>query len=300
MPIGDHYGAGLIECGPAVIWESSMKVARVGPEGSERPALIDSEGQVRDASTIVADITSKNLSGALRCLADADIAKLPVIEGAFRYGPPVAGIGKMVCIGLNYRAHAEESGMALPPEPIFFMKATSAICGPNDDVVLPRNSVKGDWEIELGVVIGKKASYVTESEAMDYVAGYCIVNDVSEREFQLERGAQWTKGKSCDTFGPTGPWLVTTDEITDPHTLGMRLSVNGKVMQDARTDDLVFNVPQLVSKLSEYFTLHPGDVIITGTPSGVGLGMKPPVFLKVGDEMHLWIEGLGEQRQKVV
>src|SRR3546814_190924 len=190
--------------------------------------------------------------------------------------------------------------MALPTDVIFFLKANSAICGPDHDVILPRGSVKGDWEIELGVVIGKKASYVSEEEAMDHVAGYCIVNDVSEREYQLERGTQWTKGKSCDTFGPTGPWLVTKDEVPDPHNLAMRLSVNGDVVQDGRTDDLVFNIAQLISKLSHYFSLLPGDVIATGTPSGVGLGMKPPRFLKAGDEMHLWIEGLGEQRQRVI
>ena len=278
-----------------------MKLVRYGAEGAEKPGMIDKDGKLRDLSAQVDDIAGAALApDTLAKLSGIDPQTLPLVEGNPRLGPCVGNIGKFLCIGLNYSDHAAETGAAIPEHPILFMKANSAIVGPTDDVVIPRGSTHSDWEVELGVVIGKKANYVTESEAMNYVAGYCIVNDVSEREFQLERGAQWTKGKSCDTFGPTGPWLVTTDEITDPHTLGMRLSVNGKVMQDARTDDLVFNVPQLVSKLSEYFTLHPGDVIITGTPSGVGLGMKPPVFLKVGDEMHLWIEGLGEQRQKVV
>ncbi len=277
-----------------------MKICRVGEPGVERPAVIDRSGQLRDASTLLWDWAPDTLAEGLKRLNDIDLSSLPPIMGEVRYGPPITGVGKMIGVGLNYRAHAEESGMQLPSEPVFFLKATSSIIGPDDEVMLPPNAAKGDWEVELGVVIGKKASYVSEDEAMAYVAGYCIVNDVSERELQLERGAQWTRGKSCDTFGPVGPWLVTSDEITDPHNLRLTLAVNGETMQDAWTNDLVFSVPQLVARLSTCFTLHPGDIIATGTPSGVGLGLVPPRYLKPGDEMHLAITGLGEQRQKVV
>lgn len=277
-----------------------MKIARIGPSGGEKPAVIDEQGIVRDASGLIGEWSGATLVEELRKLETVDLSRLPVISPPFRYGPPVSGIGKIIGIGLNYRSHAEEAGMALPAEPTFFLKATSSIIGPNDDVMLPRGSVKGDWEIELGVVIGKAARYVREADAMDHVAGYCIVNDVSERELQLERGTQWTKGKSCDTFGPIGPWLVTRDEIADPHNLRLILTLNDEVMQDGHTDDLVFTVPQLIARMSEIFTLHPGDIISTGTPGGVGLGMRPSRFLKAGDEMHLQIGGLGEQRQKVM
>nr|WP_087574269.1 fumarylacetoacetate hydrolase family protein [Sphingomonas sp. CDS-1] len=277
-----------------------MKIARIGPSGGEKPAVIDEQGIVRDASGLIGEWSGATLVEELRKLETVDLSRLPVISPPFRYGPPVSGIGKIIGIGLNYRSHAEEAGMALPAEPTFFLKATSSIIGPNDDVMLPRGSVKGDWEIELGVVIGKAARYVREADAMDHVAGYCIVNDVSERELQLERGTQWTKGKSCDTFGPIGPWLVTRDEIADPHNLRLILTLNDEVMQDGHTDDLVITVPQLIARMSEIFTLHPGDIISTGRPGGVGLGMRPSRFLKAGDEMHLQIGGLGEQRQKVM
>ena len=276
-----------------------MKLARIGEAGAEKPAIVDDQGRARDISSAVADITPHTLLDAIQTLKGRDVLSFPEFDTATRYGPPVTGIGKVVGIGLNYRKHAEESGMALPEEPIFFLKATSSICGPDDDVLLPYGAEKGDWEIELGVVIGEKASYVSEEDAMAHVAGYCIVNDVSERCYQLERGTQWTKGKSCDTFCPIGPWLVTADEIGDPHSLGLRLSLNGEIVQDGCSDDLVFRIPRLISTLSEYFTLHPGDVIATGTPSGVGLGLKPPKFLKPGDEMRLEIDRLGTQLQRV-
>lgn len=276
-----------------------MKIGRVGDPGSEKPVVIDEAGQVRDISAVTSDITPTTLVDVIEALKIADISSFPVIGESLRYGPPVANIGKVIGIGLNYRKHAEEAGMALPQEPIYFLKATSSICGPDDDVILPRDAQKGDWEIELGVVIGKKASYVSEDEAMTHVAGYCIVNDVSERGYQLERGTQWTKGKSCDTFCPIGPWLVTADEVDDPHDLNLRLSLNGEVMQDGCSDDLVFRIPRLISTLSEYFTLQPGDVIATGTPSGVGFGLKPQRYLKPGDQMLLEINGLGTQRQTV-
>lgn len=276
-----------------------MKIARIGKAEAEQPVVIGEDGRARDIRSMVADIAPDTLVYAIENLKTKDISSLPVIDGPFRYGPPINHIGKIICIGLNYRKHAEEAGMQLPEEPAFFLKATSSVIGPDDDVVLPRGAQKGDWEIELGVVIGSKASYVSEYDAMKHVAGYCIVNDVSERCYQLERGTQWTKGKSCDTFCPIGPWLVTADEIPDPHNLNMRLSLNGEVMQDGCSDDLVFRIPRLISTLSEYFTLHPGDVIATGTPSGVGFGLKPQRFLASGDEMRLEIDGLGTQRQKV-
>ncbi|RKE83601.1 fumarylacetoacetate hydrolase family protein [Rhizobium sp. AG855] len=274
-----------------------MKLMRVGPLGQEKPAILDKDGKVRDLSAHVADIGGAAISPeGLAKIAALDLASLPEIA-ADRIGACVAGTGKFICIGLNYSDHAAETGAAVPPEPVIFMKATSAICGPNDDVLIPRTSEKTDWEVELGVVIGKTAKYVSEAEAMDYVAGYCVSHDVSERAFQTERAGQWTKGKSCDTFGPIGPWLVTKDEIADPQNLKMWLSVNGKMMQDGSSKTMVYGVAHLVSYLSQFMSLHPGDVISTGTPPGVGLGMKPPQFLKAGDVVELGIEGLGTQKQ---
>ena len=279
-----------------------MKLLRYGQIGSEKPGILGSDGEIRDLSGLITDIDASVLNDqALQKLRDADLSKLPVVSGDPRIGACVGNIGKMICIGLNYSDHAAETGATPPPEPIIFMKVNSAICGPNDDVRIPKTSEKTDWEVELGFVIGKKAKYVSEAEAMDHVAGYCIVNDVSERSFQAERSGQWTKGKSCDTFGPTGPWMVTRDEIPDPQNLKMTLDVNGKRYQDGSTNTMIFGVKFLVHYLSQFFTLHPGDVISTGTPPGVGLGVKPnPVFLKPGDEMHLSIEGLGEQHQKCI
>jgi ureidoglycolate lyase len=279
-----------------------MKLLRYGQIGSEKPGVLGNDGEIRDLSGLITDIDASVLSDqALQKLRDADLSKLPVVSGNPRIGACVGNIGKMICIGLNYSDHAAETGATPPPEPIIFMKVNSAICGPNDDVRIPKTSEKTDWEVELGFVIGKKAKYISEAEAMDHVAGYCIVNDVSERSFQAERSGQWTKGKSCDTFGPTGPWMVTRDEISDPQNLKMTLDVNGKRYQDGSTNTMIFGVKFLVHYLSQFFTLHPGDVISTGTPPGVGLGVKPnPVFLKPGDEMHLSIEGLGEQHQKCI
>ena len=279
-----------------------MKLLRYGQIGSEKPGVLGNDGEIRDLSGLITDIDASVLSDqALQKLRDADFSKLPVVSGDPRIGACVGNIGKMICIGLNYSDHAAETGATPPPEPIIFMKVNSAICGPNDDVRIPKTSEKTDWEVELGFVIGKKAKYVSEAEAMDHVAGYCIVNDVSERSFQAERSGQWTKGKSCDTFGPTGPWMVTRDEIPDPQNLKMTLDVNGKRYQDGSTNTMIFGVKFLVHYLSQFFTLHPGDVISTGTPPGVGLGVKPnPVFLKPGDEMYLSIEGLGEQHQKCI
>lgn len=274
-----------------------MKLMRVGPLGQEKPAILDKDGKVRDLSGHVADIGGAAISPeGLAKIAAIDPASLPEIA-VDRIGACVAGTGKFICIGLNYSDHAAETGATVPPEPVIFMKATSAICGPNDDVLIPRTSEKTDWEVELGVVIGKTAKYVSEADAMDYVAGYCVSHDVSERAFQTERAGQWTKGKSCDTFGPIGPWLVTKDEITDPQNLKMWLSVNSKMMQDGSSKTMVYGVAHLVSYLSQFMSLHPGDVISTGTPPGVGLGMKPPQFLKAGDVVELGIEGLGTQKQ---
>lgn len=274
-----------------------MKLMRVGMPGAEKPALMDAEGKVRDLSAHVSDISGKHLSPeGLAAIAALDPKSLPVLS-VERIGPCVAGTGKFICIGLNYSDHAAESGMAVPPEPVIFMKATSAICGPNDTVLIPRGSQKTDWEVELGVVIGKTAKYVSEADALDYVAGYCVSHDVSERAFQTERAGQWTKGKSCDTFGPIGPWLVTRDEVPDPQTLSMWLTVNGEKMQNGSSQTMVYNVAFLVSYLSQFMSLHPGDVISTGTPPGVGMGMKPPRYLKAGDVVELGIEGLGTQRQ---
>lgn len=274
-----------------------MKLMRVGPLGQEKPAILDKDGKVRDLSGHVADIGGAAISPeGLAKIAALDPASLPEIA-VDRIGACVAGTGKFICIGLNYSDHAAETGATVPPEPVIFMKATSAICGPNDDVLIPRTSEKTDWEVELGVVIGKTAKYVSEADAMDYVAGYCVSHDVSERAFQTERAGQWTKGKSCDTFGPIGPWLVTKDEIANPHDLKMWLSVNGKMMQDGSSKTMVYGVAHVVSYLSQFMSLHPGDIISTGTPPGVGLGMKPPQFLKAGDVVELGIEGLGTQKQ---
>ena len=274
-----------------------MKLMRVGPLGQEKPAILDKDGKVRDLSGHVADIGGAAISPeGLAKIAAIDPASLPEIA-VDRIGACVAGTGKFICIGLNYSDHAAETGATVPPEPVIFMKATSAICGPNDDVLIPRGSEKTDWEVELGVVIGKTAKYVSEADAMDYVAGYCVSHDVSERAFQTERAGQWTKGKSCDTFGPIGPWLVTKDEIANPHDLKMWLSVNGKMMQDGSSKTMVYGVAHVVSYLRQFMSLHPGDIISTGTPPGVGLGMKPPQFLKAGDVVELGIEGLGTQKQ---
>jgi 2-keto-4-pentenoate hydratase/2-oxohepta-3-ene-1,7-dioic acid hydratase in catechol pathway len=279
-----------------------MKLLRYGPIGAEKPGILDDNGEIRDLSGIVDDIDPSTLSDrVLQKLRDADLSELSIVSGGPRIGACVGNIGKMICIGLNYSDHAAETGATPPPEPIIFMKVNSAICGPNDDVRIPKTSEKTDWEVELGFVIGKEAKYVSEVNAMEHVAGYCIVNDVSERSFQAERSGQWTKGKSCDTFGPTGPWMVTRDEIPNPQNLKMTLDVNGKRYQDGSTNTMIFGVEFLVHYLSQFFTLYPGDVISTGTPPGVGLGVKPnPVFLKPGDEMRLSIEGLGEQHQKCV
>lgn len=277
-----------------------MKLLRYGNPGSERPGLIDADGVIRDLSGHVPDIAGAAIDPAgLAKLGAIDPKSLPVVDGNQRLGPCVAGTGKMICIGLNYSDHAAETGATVPPEPIIFMKATSAIVGPDDDLVIPRGSEKTDWEVELGVVIGKTAKYVTEAQALDHVAGYCVLNDVSERAFQAERSGQWTKGKSCDTFGPTGPWLVTRDEVADPQNLKMWLKVNGETMQDGSTKTMVYGVAFLVSYLSQFMSLQPGDIISTGTPPGVGLGMKPPRYLKAGDVVELGIEGLGTQKQKV-
>ena len=278
-----------------------MKLVRYGNAGSEKPGLIDAEGQIRDLSSIVTDITGDVLSSdSLEKLAGVDPASLPIVDGKPRFGPCVSGIGKFICIGLNYSDHAAESGLEVPPEPVIFMKATSAVCGPNDPIIKPRGSTKLDWEVELAVVIGQHAKYVAEAEALDYVAGYCVSNDVSERAFQNERAGQWTKGKSCDSFGPLGPWLVTRDEVDDPQNLPMWLNVNGGSMQQGTTKTMVYTVAFIVSYLIRFMSLHPGDVISTGTPPGVGMGKTPPQFLKVNDTVELGIEGLGSQRQNVV
>lgn len=278
-----------------------MKLMRVGAPGAEKPAILAADGTIRDLSAHVADIGGAAIGPeGLARIAAIDTASLPVVPAGTRIGACVAGTGKFICIGLNYSDHAAESGMAVPPEPVIFMKATSAICGPNDNVLIPRGSEKTDWEVELGVVIGKTAKYVSENEALDYVAGYCVSHDVSERAFQTERSGQWTKGKSCDTFGPIGPWLVTRDEVADPQALGMWLTVNGKKMQDGTSATMVYGVKYLVSYLSQFMSLHPGDVISTGTPPGVGMGLKPPRYLKEGDVVELGIEGLGTQKQTFV
>jgi 2-keto-4-pentenoate hydratase/2-oxohepta-3-ene-1,7-dioic acid hydratase in catechol pathway len=277
-----------------------MKLLRVGAPGAEKPAIMAADGTIRDLSSHLPDFTGDALSPAgLARIAALDVASLPVMP-AGRIGPCVPRPVNFVCIGLNYADHAAETGAPIPKEPIIFLKSLGAFQGPNDDVHIPRGSTKTDWEVELAIVIGQKASYVPENAAMDYVAGYCVVNDVSEREYQIERGGTWDKGKGCDTFGPTGPWLVTKDEIADVDDLHMWLEVDGKMMQDGSTKTMIFNVPKLVSYTSHFMTLHPGDIISTGTPPGVGLGMKPPTFLKGGETMRLGIAGLGEQTQKVL
>ncbi|GFM84327.1 ureidoglycolate lyase [Pseudomonas cichorii] len=279
-----------------------MKLLRYGEKGSERPGLLDADNQIRDLGAHVADIAGDALSPAgLAALAAIDPASLPLVPGKPRIGACVGQVGKFICIGLNYADHAAESNMEVPKEPIIFNKWTSAICGPNDAVEIPRGSVKTDWEVELGVVIGKGGRYIDEANAMEHVAGYCVINDVSEREWQLERGGTWDKGKGFDTFGPIGPWLVTRDEIADPHSLDLWLEVDGHRYQQGNTRTLIFNIPQLIAYLSRCMSLQPGDVISTGTPPGVGLGVKPaPVFLRPGQTMRLGIAGLGEQQQVTV
>ena len=288
-----------------------MKLLRYGAPGQEQPGILDTTGNIRSLSGVVDDLAGNALSPAsLDKLRSLGLNALPLVAPApqspasspqsLRLGPPVARIGKFMCIGLNYSEHAAETGAAIPTEPILFMKATSAIVGPNDDIRIPRGSAQTDWEVELGVVIGTKAKYVSEAEALNYVAGYCVSHDFSERSFQRERGGQWTKGKSCDTFGPRVPWFVTKDEIPDPQNLKLWLEVDGKLCQNGTTATMIFGVRKLVSYLSEFFTLHPGDIISTGTPSGVGMGMKPPTFLRAGQTVRLGVEGLGEQTQKIV
>jgi 2-keto-4-pentenoate hydratase/2-oxohepta-3-ene-1,7-dioic acid hydratase in catechol pathway len=278
-----------------------MKLLRYGPAGQEKPGLLDRDGKIRDLSGAVRDIDGEALAPAsLDRLRRLDPVSLPLVAGTPRLGPCVGSVSKIVAIGLNYRLHAQEAGAAIPSEPIFFMKATSSICGPNDDVIIPKNSQKTDYEVELGIVIGSLARHVSQSDARKHVAGYCVVNDVSEREFQIERGGQWTKGKSADTFCPTGPWLVTADEVPDPGKLALWTEVNGERRQNSNTGDLIFGVDEIVSYVSQFMTLFPGDLIPTGTPSGVGMGFKPPKFLRPGDRVTLSVEGLGEQNQRLV
>ena len=278
-----------------------MKLVRYGNPGKEKPGLIDEGGTLRDLSAAVKDIGPEQLGdAALARLAKLKTDKLPAVRGKPRMGCPVARVGKFIAIGLNYADHAAESGLPIPPEPVVFMKAISCIQGPNDPVMLPKGSKKSDWEVELGIVIGTRARYVSNKDALDYVAGYCTINDVSEREYQIERGGTWDKGKGCDTFGPIGPWLVTKDEVPNPQKLDMWLDLNGKRMQTGNSKTMIFTCAKIVSYVSQFMTLEPGDVITTGTPPGVGLGMKPPLYLKKGDVMTLGIQGLGEQRQEVV
>ena len=280
-----------------------MKTLRYREGNSVKPGIVDKEGKIRDASSIVDDWDNTTVTvEKLHSIQSADLSSLPVVDNNVSIAPCVCkqSIGKFICIGLNYSDHAEETGMEVPPEPIMFMKATSAVTGPNDDVIIPKNSFKSDWEVELGVIIGKEAKYISEDQSQDHIAGYCVVNDLSERAFQIERSGQWVKGKSCDTFGPIGPYLVTKDEVVDPQNLKMWLDVNGKRMQDGTTSTMVYGVNFLVSYLSQFMSLQPGDIISTGTPPGVGMGMKPQVFLKPGDVMTLGIEGLGEQTQKTI
>lgn len=278
-----------------------MKLLRYGPKGAEKPGILDADGRIRCLAAVLPDLDGAAITAdGLAKVRALDVGSLPLVDGNPRLGACVAKIGKFVCIGLNYADHAAESGLKVPPEPVIFMKVTSAVCGPNDDVEIPRGSEKTDWEVELGVVIGKPAKYVAEADAMEHVAGYCVVNDVSERAFQAERSGQWTKGKSHDTFGPIGPWLVTRDEVADPQNLAMWLEVDGHRYQDGSTQTMVYKVPFLISYLSQFMSLQPGDVISTGTPPGVGMGQKPPVFLRPGQTMRLGIEGLGEQTQRTV
>lgn len=278
-----------------------MKLLRYGPSGQEKPGLLDASGTIRDLSGVIPDLAGEALSPAgLAKLAALDPASLPAVSGSPRLGPPVSGMKNFVCIGLNYADHAAETGAAIPKEPIVFLKSLGALCGPNDDVMIPKNSVKTDWEVELAIIIGSTAKCVSEDEAMNHVAGYAVCNDVSEREWQIERGGSWDKGKGCDTFGPLGPWVVTKDEVADPQDLAMTLDVDGVRMQDGSTRTMIFGVRHLVHYVSHFITLHPGDVISTGTPPGVGLGKKPPMFLKPGQTMTLSIKGLGEQTQRTV
>ena len=278
-----------------------MKLLRYGPVGQEKPGLVDRDGRIRDLSGVVRDIDGAALAPAsLDRLRRLDAATLPLVSGTPRIGPCVGNVPKIVAIGLNYRLHAQEAGMPIPTEPIFFMKATSSICGPTDDVIIPKGSQKTDYEVELGIVIGSTARYVDLKDAKNHIAGYCVVNDVSEREYQLERGGTWDKGKGCDTFGPVGPWMVTADEIKDPQALPMWLDVNGQRRQDGSTKTMIFGIEHIVSYVSQFMTLLPGDVIPTGTPSGVAMGFKPPRFLKPGDMMRVAVEGLGEQNSRLV
>ncbi|RYY03364.1 MAG: FAA hydrolase family protein [Gammaproteobacteria bacterium] len=279
-----------------------MKLLRYGLAGQERPGILDKDGKVRDLSSVVTDINGATLSDeSLKNIAAVDINSLPLVDDPIRFGPCVNHVGKFICIGLNYADHAAESGAAVPAEPVVFMKATSAITGPNDNVIKPRNSTKLDWEVELGIIIGKHSSYVELEDALDHIAGYCVINDISERNFQLERpGGQWDKGKGCDTFGPIGPYIVTKDEVPDPLNLNLWLNVNGKTFQNGSTNKMVYGPEFLVHYLSQFMSLQPGDIISTGTPPGVGLGQKPPLYLEVGDVMELGIEGMGSQTQRVV
>ncbi|GAC16897.1 fumarylacetoacetate hydrolase family protein [Aliiglaciecola lipolytica] len=278
-----------------------MKLLRYGQVGHEKPGLLDNDGQIRDLSQHIDDIHGTTLSPqSLQKLKNIDINSLPIVQGEQRFAEPVSRVGKFICVGLNYADHAAETGVSVPSEPVLFMKATSSITGPNDDVMLPKGSQKSDWEVELGVVIGKEAKYVSEEDALDYVAGFCVINDLSEREYQIERQGQWCKGKGCDTFGPFGPYLVTPDEAGDVDNLSMWLEVNGQRMQTGNTKTMVYKVPFLIHYISQFMSLQPGDIISTGTPPGVGLGMTPPLYLKEGDVMKLSIENLGEQQQKVV
>ncbi len=278
-----------------------MKLLRYGTAGQEKPGILDSEGKVRDLSAHVADINGKSLAESeLKKIAALDLTSLPEVSSSERLGPCVGSVGKLVCIGLNYSDHAEESGLEVPPEPVVFFKATSSICGANDSIEVPRDSTALDWEVELAIVIGKDGKYIDEANASDHIAGYCVVNDVSERDFQINRSGQWVKGKSADTFGPTGPWMVTKDEIPDPQQLAMYLDVNGESRQKGNTSTMVYQVNFLVAYVSKFMSLQAGDIISTGTPPGVGMGMKPPQYLKAGDVVTLGIEGLGDQRQEVV
>jgi len=277
-----------------------MKLMRVGALGQEKPAILDDNGIIRDLSAHVSDIDGDLFStGGVKRIAALDLASLPVVDANVRVGPVISKVGKFICVGLNYADHAAESGMAVPSEPVLFMKATSSIIGPNDTVLMPPKSEKSDWEVELGVVIGKEAKYISEADALDHIAGYCVINDLSEREFQIEKEGQWCKGKGCDTFGPIGPYLVTTDEVTDSNELDIWLELNGERVQDGNTRTMVYKVPFLISYISQFMSLQPGDIISTGTPPGVGLGFTPPKYLKEGDLMRLGISGLGEQQQTV-
>lgn len=277
-----------------------MKLLRFGQKGQEKPGILDQDGKIRDLSSIVSDINGETLAHHLEKIRQIDLQQLPIVFDQVRLGACVGNIGKFICIGLNYSDHAAETGAEVPAEPVVFNKWTSAVVGPNDDVEIPKNSQKTDWEVELGVVIGKDGRYISKEDAMDYVAGYCVINDISERAFQLEGTGTWDKGKGCDTFGPTGPWLVTKDEIENPHQLHIWLEVDGHRYQDGNTNTMIFDIPTIVSYLSQHMSLQAGDVISTGTPPGVGLGQKPPVYLKAGQTMRLGIEGLGEQQQKVI